>query len=387
MLGGIDGNRRHFERAYTRRAHGLVGQGSRAVIGLKKLNDSNSLRDPSSGDVFVASRLLVSLMIGFISGVVASIALGLDKLTNVDAGNLDVLLGIAAAGYAGTDAIEAFVARIAPASSSTSTPPTQGGETGAAPKNDPTPAVVPQTGSTPPSPTDPDLEASMAEMKSDLATIRSSIEEASATSVSLIAKVGDVFDDVTPELVKEMFVPETPLSNIKKHLPNVIAGLRLKGLVDRSMLLMALSTIRAESEGYVPISEFVSSFNTDKQPFDKYDKGTPIGKKLGNTQAGDGAKFRGRGFVQLTGRDNYQRVGRSTWHGSCRQPRAGQRLGIGRHYPGTVPAEQGDRDPRGAGRRRPQDGKAPRQRRLAWIHAVQRCLRKGRTAPSRDEDR
>ena len=100
---------------------GLVGQGSRAVIGLKKLNDSNSLRDPSSGDVFVASRLLVSLMIGFISGVVASIALGLDKLTNVDAGNLDVLLGIAAAGYAGTDAIEAFVARIAPASSSTST--------------------------------------------------------------------------------------------------------------------------------------------------------------------------------------------------------------------------------------------------------------------------
>ena len=30
---------------------------------------------------------------------------------------------------------------------------------------------------------------------------------------------------------------------------------------------------------------------------------------LGNTHAGDGAAFKGRGFVQRTGRNNYQRVG------------------------------------------------------------------------------
>ncbi|WP_375463280.1 glycoside hydrolase family 19 protein, partial [uncultured Methylobacterium sp.] len=29
-------------------------------------------------------------------------------------------------------------------------------------------------------------------------------------------------------------------------------------------------------------------------------------KRLGNTQAGDGARFHGRGYVQLTGRSNYQ---------------------------------------------------------------------------------
>jgi predicted chitinase len=118
----------------------------------------------------------------------------------------------------------------------------------------------------------------------------------------------DILASVTAEGVKKMF-PNTPLSAIKTNLPHVLNGLRQFGLTDKRMVLMALGTIRAETEGFVPISEGKSKYNTATTPFDKYDAGTSIGATLGNTQPGDGARFKGRGYVQLTGRDNYKRIG------------------------------------------------------------------------------
>lgn len=48
----------------------------------------------------------------------------------------------------------------------------------------------------------------------------------------------------------------------------------------------------------------------------KYEADTPIGYRLGNVHPGDGYRYRGRGYVQITGRANYERLGRALGLGS-----------------------------------------------------------------------
>lgn len=87
---------------------GMVGQGARTVAGLKKMNDLANASAVSQRDLFVASRLIVGMIVGFIAGVAAALTLGVDKLLKFDAANVQLLMGIAASGYIGADFVEAF---------------------------------------------------------------------------------------------------------------------------------------------------------------------------------------------------------------------------------------------------------------------------------------
>jgi putative chitinase len=130
---------------------------------------------------------------------------------------------------------------------------------------------------------------------------------AKALGLAAIPAKPSAIAGVTVQLVSQLF-PATPVGNINANLPLVLDSLVSESLSDKAMVLMALGTIRAETESFMPISEGQSRFNTSPtgHPFDLYDNR----QDLGNTGPPDGANFRGRGFVQLTGRANYLRYGK-----------------------------------------------------------------------------
>ena len=97
---------------------------------------------------------------------------------------------------------------------------------------------------------------------------------------------------------------ESQLIGFKEILSNVNNDINITN--PQWVAYMLATTWHETAYTMKPIDEYGSTNYFEK----RYGYTTIIGKNLGNTKPGDGSRYHGRGYVQLTGKYNYNRVGR-----------------------------------------------------------------------------
>lgn len=106
---------------------------------------------------------------------------------------------------------------------------------------------------------------------------------------------------ISPDAVPKQLVTGSPH---EKFLTKAAIAAGIKG----EELAQFLAQTAHESHNFKSMVEYGGSLD-----FRKYDpKYAPKkAKELGNKKVGDGARFKGRGYIQLTGRYNYKRAGKA----------------------------------------------------------------------------
>jgi predicted chitinase len=267
---------------------GVLGQGVRAIVGLKNAGSLNSTT-PSEQAEFSLAYLVLSLMVGFIAGILAGIALNLENIITVDPGNWKLLLGIAGSGYVGADFIENTMSVVIPGSKRTASR----GALSDADKRPEAPVVV-----KPPEPIPMPPPAVALDGGGALTAAMKAVCPQANTAVWVPALVSafEKFD----------------FSNNRRRAAAmgqflVEAGPELNEIVED----LNYSAARACQvwPALFPTPAAAEPYCADQRQFADFVYANVNGN--GDAASGDGYRFRGRGLIQLTGRNEYAAFGRA----------------------------------------------------------------------------